>query len=470
MKKALLFAVLVSLFFMNCSSPASNETGNSRPDSATVKTIRDAFLFAIPLVLMDITRKKLTNYEVPADGIGAPINQFSISTKFPDADFKDVVRPNADTYYNTAMLDLSAEPMVLNLPNTHGRYYLMPMLSGWTDVFASPGKRTTGTEAGNYLITGPSWHGEVPAGLKKIKAPTDLVWILGRIQVNSAADGRDVVIPIEKKVILTPLSQYGKAYQAPHGTIDASLTKANPNTQLEEMAIDSFFNYANALMVQNPPKAGDSAAISAFASFNIGPGKTFSLSAFDTATQTALKAIPKQVVSSILAGIDKGLKAPVNGWSIAFQNFGDYKNDYLLRAVVAFVGLGANLAQDAIYPTCAVDANGNLFDGANKYVLHFDKGKTPPVNAFWSMSMYDRDGFFTHNPINRYAIGDRSNLRANADGSVDIYIQNDSPGKAKESNWLPAPKGSFNLLLRLYWPKEDVLNESWTPPAVKKVS
>jgi hypothetical protein len=467
----LLFIISIAAFALSsCSSPINPSPISPGPDSAVIKTATAAFIYSMPLALMDITRQKGTNYEMPVDGKGAPINQFMISTQFPDAKFRLVVRPNADTYYNAAMLDLSIDAMVLNLPNTNGRYYLMPMLSAYTNVFASPGKRTTGTAAGTFLITGPKWTGKVPDNMKEIKSPTNLVWILGRIQTNSAADGKNIVVPIERKVKLTPLSTYGKPYTAPKGKVDPNLNASTPNLQLENMPIDVYFNNINQLMVGNPPASADAPAIAEFAKIGIGPGATFNLSAYDTITQRALKNIPKKVTDDINEMVSKGLVKPVNGWSIAFKNFANFGQDYQLRAVVAYLGLGANLPEDAIYPSCTVDSSGNLLDGSNKYVIHFEKGQTPPVNAFWSLTMYDNDGFFIPNPINLYAIGDRNKLKSNPDGSIDIYFQVTSPGKDKENNWLPCPKGSFNLMLRMYWPKDAVLNGSWTPPPVKRLN
>ena len=469
MKRLLAIIIIAAIGLSACNSPTNIPATTSGPDSAVIKTATAALVFGMPCVLMDITRKKLTNYEIPVDGKEAPINQFTISSQFPNAKLREVVRPNADTYYNIAMLDLSSDAMVLSLPNTNGRYYLMPMLDAWTNVFSSPGKRTTGTAAGIYLISGPKWAGTVPNGVKQIKSPTDLVWILGRFQVNSQEDGNKVVVPLEKQVTLVPFSVYGKPYSAPKGKPDPGQSAASPNDQMENMPIDSFFNYMNHLMVDNPPSAVDSPALAAFAKIGVGPGATFNLSTYETATQEVLKNLPKEFATKVKEAINQGLIKPVNGWSIAFKNFANYGTEYQLRAIVSYAGLGANLPEDAVYPSCAVDADGNLFDGVNKYVIHFDKGQTPPVNAFWSLTMYDKDGFFIENPINRYAIGNRSNLKSNADGSTDIYFQNTSPGKDKESNWLPCPTGSFNLMLRMYWPKEEMLNGSWTPPVVKKV-
>ena len=472
--KKLMFAIIVfSIFSQSCNSaanePSSATSGNSLPADSVKAIAKNAYVYGIALALIDITRNRLTNVEAPIPGLAAPINQFAISDVFPDAKFRAVVRPNADTYYTSGVLDLDTDAMVLSLPNTNGRYYLMPMLDAYSNVFASPGKRTTGTQAGIFLITGPKWTGSVPAGMKEIKAPTNTVWIIGRTQVNSPEDGTKVVVPLEKKYILMPLSAWGKPYTAPKGIVNPNIPKTSPNDQVKNMSIDSFFNYVNRLLVLNPPPASDSAAIAQFNKIGVGPGAKFDLSSFDTSTQDALKTIPQMVFGYMDEVLKKGAVKPVNGWSVAFKGVGNYGTDYDLRALADYIGLGANIPEDAIYPTCAVDADGQGLSGGNKYIIHFEKGKTPPVNAFWSITMYDQDGFFIDNPINRYAIGDRNNLKKNSDGSVDIYFQNISPGKEKESNWLPAPSGSFNLCLRMYWPKEEMLNGSWTPPGVKKI-
>jgi hypothetical protein len=472
MKKILLGLSATSILLSSCNSHSSTQaisaTNPLSPDS--VKAIaKSAYLYGIALALVDITSKKLTNVEAPVIGKAAPFNQFAIYTNFPNAQFRDVVRPNADTYYSTAFLDLAKEPIILSVPNTGGRYYLMPMLDAFSNVFASPGKRTTGTEAGNFLISGPKWSGTVPVGLKEIKAPTNLVWIIGRTQVNSQADGDKVVVPIEKKYLLTPLSAWGKPYSAPKGTVNTSFSSASPNDQVKNMPIDSFFNFINQLLINNPPSPKDSSAVAKFAQIGVGPGAHFDLSSFDTATQSALRDLPKTVFAYMDETLAKGAVKPVNGWVIFMKGMGSYGTDYGLRALVDYTGLGANLPEDAVYPSCSFDSDGNPFNGTNKYMIHFEKGKTPPANAFWSLTMYDQDGYFIPNPINRYAISDRNPLRKNSDGSIDIYFQNASPGKDKESNWLPCPPGVFNLMLRMYWPKEDMLNGSWTPPAVKKV-
>lgn len=433
-------------------------------DSIIIKTITDAYVFGIPIVLEDLTRRKLIDGANPRHGF---INTFTHLSFFPDASFRLVVRPNADTYYSTAFLDLRKEPVVLSVPDTKGRYYMMPMMDAYTNVFASPGKRTTGTSQAIYLISGPSWTGAVPAGMQQIKSPTNMVWILGRTQVNSREDGKDVVIPLQNQYQLSPLSILGKSVQPIAADHDSTLPSGDPNTILRNMPAAVFFNYLNRLMVNNPPAAADVEAMARFASVGVKPGGLFDPQQFDTTVRAFLTHLPMGFIAKavqIFSAPDK----EHNGWKISAGKIGAFGTDYRARAIVAYNALGANLAEDAIYPTCNVDADGKSLTGANKYVLHFEKGMTPPVNAFWSLTLYDQSGYMVANPINRNAIGDRSGLKENPDGSLDIYIQHDSPEQDKESNWLPAPSDAFNLLLRIYWPKAEVIEGRWVPPSVKK--
>lgn len=433
-----------------------------------IKTAREAYIYSLPLVLMDITRKQGTNY-YPANRAYAPVNSFKHLSEFPDASFKAVVRPNADTYYSSAILDLSKEPVVLSVPDTKGRYYMMPMLDAYTNVFASPGKRTTGDQAGNYLITGPKWNGAVPEGMTQIAAPTDLVWIIGRTQVNSKEDGKNVVVPLQQNYALVPLSYWGKDYDPIQVVEDPGIPREDPNTVVSRMSVEEYFAYVNSLLGTYPAPAADNEVLKRFAGIGVGAGLKFNLDAFDDSTKVALKNVPLEIFTGLKVSVTQPKDSLlVNGW-LMHRGLGSYGTDYMKRAMVAYMGLGANLPEDALYSSCAIDEDKNLLNGANNYVLHFEKGKTPPVNAFWSLTMYSPDGYFIENPINRYTLGDRSNLKINADGSIDLYIQNTSPGKAKESNWLPAPKGEFNVLLRLYWPKEEVINGQWNAPVIKKV-
>jgi hypothetical protein len=315
MKKFLLAAIILAVIFQSCHSSTDGTTSSPTTlnKDSIVSIAKAAFVYGVPLFVMDITRKKLTNTVKMIPNKGAPMNQFMISTMVPDANFTAVVRPNADTYYNSAFVNLSSDAMVMTVPNTHGRYYLMPMLDAYTNIFASPGKRTTGTNADTFLIAGPKWAGTAPAAMKVLKAPTDMIWILGRIQVNNQEDGNKVVVPIEKQITLTPLASWGKPYTAAAGTFDSTLSGASPNAQLESISINDYFNYVNQLMVDNPPAAMDSSAMTAFATIGVGPGLKFDLNSFDTATQAALKEIPKMVVGYINQVLSSGkMIKPVN--------------------------------------------------------------------------------------------------------------------------------------------------------------
>jgi DNA sulfur modification protein DndE len=466
----LLFMIAAFLFGCNQPDPKNQplQAAGISPDSV-LALVQQAYLYGYPIMMMDATKKVSTNVAAPIPGKPiAPINQFGHFRTFPDANFKDVVKPNCDTYYSLAWLDLASEPLVLSVPNTNGRYYLLPMLDAYTNVFASPGKRTTGTEEGNFFITGPAFTGSIPAGMRPIKAPTNMVWILGRTQTNSKQDGATVVKIIQDAYKLTPLSKWGTPYKPEMQKTDTSVPKMPPPVWVENMAIETYFNKLNQLMQENPPPAMDSAFLEKIVPLGLGAGKQFDLSAFDAATQEKLKAIPAAVHAGLREATGK-MGTLENGWNVTRTGMGTYGTNYVQRAVVALIGLGANLNEDACYPNCQVDETGQKLNGAKKYIMHFEKGQTPPVNAFWSITMYGSDELLVANPINRFAIGDRDHLKYNDDGSLDIFIQHERPGKDKEANWLPAAKEDFSITMRLYWPKETFMNGSWKIPPVKVV-
>ncbi len=429
----------------------------------------DAYIYGYPLVTMEMTRRIMTNV-VAVEGSRGPMGQFVKARQYPDASFRDVTAPNADTLYTLAWLDLGKEPWVLSIPDMKGRYFLVPLLDGWTNVFQVPGSRTTGTGAQSYVITGPGWSGTLPAGVKQYKSPTNLVWILGRIYCTGTPEDYADVHALQDQFKLVPLSAYGKTFVPPPGTVDPSIDmKTAVREQVNRMDAKSFFTLLAQLMKVNPPAAADAPALAKFASIGLVPGKDFD--------PTKLRAdfiqrIPQIGFDRIMLQfkISKDVQH-VNGWSFMTKT-GLYGTDYLTRALVTAVGLGANRPQDAVYPTSLKDADDAAYDGANSYVIHFESGRTPPVEGFWSITMYDPQYFFVANPINRYSISPRQNLKPNPDGSIDIHVQKNSPGADREANWLPAPAGKFILMLRMYWPNENdpsILDGTWTIPIVKKV-
>jgi hypothetical protein len=429
----------------------------------------DTYIYGYPLVTMELTRQISTNVAEAGSTQGAPMGQFFNLREYPSPSFTKVTTPNADTLYSTAWLDVSHEPYILSIPDVSDRYYLMPMLSGWTDVFQSPGTRTTGTKAQKYAITGPNWSGTLPEGVVEYKSPTALVWIIGRTYCTGTPEDYKAVHAIQDQYTLVPLSAYGKSYIPPKGVVDPSVDMNTPvKDQISNMDTAAFFQLLAKLMKDNPPAKADAPIVERMAQIGIVPGEEFSISKLDSAVAERLKGVPKLALEKIEAHFDKFGKQ-VNGWTV-FTDTGTYGTEYLNRALVTLIGLGANLPQDAVYPTSKTDANGKLYSGKNKYTFHFEKGQFPPVNGFWSLTMYNAKMFFIENPLNRYTLSQRNRFNENSDGSVTLYIQNENPGKDKEANWLPAPEGEFVLILRLYWPKEQspsILNGTWAPPAVK---
>jgi hypothetical protein len=422
----------------------------------------DAYVYFYPLVTMDVTRKQTTNMKSGEKPGFGPMNMFQNIPAFPPADLKAVVRINFDTLYSIAWLDLTNGPLIVSVPDTNGRYYLLPMLDMWTDVFASPGWRTTGTGAASYLITPLGWAGTVLAGLTRIVAPTPYVWVIGRTKTDGPSDYAEVN-KIQEGLSITPLS--GSLADA---KIDPTVDmKTPPKTQVDTMPAGAFFAYAAELLKLHPAHLTDQPILAQMKRIGIEAGKSFDISTLDQAVQKGVAAAPAEAQQLMTWKIPSVARV-ANYWSMNTDTMGVYGNYYLKRAIVSQLGLGANLPEDAIYPLNLADETGKPLDGANKYTIHFDKGATPPVNAFWSLTLYDQDGFQVGNVLNRFAVSSWMPFTFNVDGSLDLYFQSDSPGSAKEANWLPAPKGSFNLTMRLYSPKPDALTGKWNPPPIKK--
>ena len=472
---------LVAAWLITACASTSGENVKATTDAAsTAEQAREqeafdlgveAYIYGYPLVTLDMTRRVMTNTARPLAN-HAPMGQFYNSPAYPDAAFRDVTAPNADTLYSSAWLDLAKEPYVLSLPDEAGRYFLMPMLSGWSDVFEVPGKRTTGTKAQKYAITGPRWKGTLPAGLTQYRSPTDMVWILGRTYCTGTPADFKVVHVLQDQYSLVPLSAYGKRYTPPPGKFDPSIEMNVPvRDQVNAMDAGAYFARLAQLMQDNPPTKADAPMVAKLEKLGIVPGTDFDVRRLDLAVQRGLRRVPKLAFEKIM-GHFKTAGTQVNGWQFSTQT-GLYGTDYLQRAFITAIGLGANRPQDAVYPTSEADADGKPYSGAEKYVMHLDKEAMPPADAFWSLTMYDASYFFVDNPLDRYTLSSRSALQPNADGSVDLYLQNASPGADKQANWLPAPTGKFVLMLRLYWPAEppkpSILDGSWKPPAVQRV-
>jgi hypothetical protein len=448
---------------------ASAQSQATKIDPLDPNTIAvEAYVYLYPLVLMDITRQQMTNFEKwDGKGPSAPMNTFGHFRGFPPLDFKTVVRPNFDTMYSILWMDMTAEPMILSIPDSKGRYYLMPALDMWTDVFAAPGWRTTGTGAGDYAYCPPGWDGKLPKGVTRVAAQTPYIWFIGRTQTNGEKD-YGAVHKFQDGMKITPLSQWGKTWKAPAGKVDSSIDmKTPPMKQVDSMSGKEFFEYAAKLMKLHSPKPTDFSQVARLAHIGIVPGQDFNYPSLDTSVRKAIDSAPATGLKLMHAKTAK-LGAMINGWQMTIRAMGSYGIDYLQRSAVDLFGLGANQLADAIYPVLLTDATGKPLTGASQYVMHFEKDELPPAQAFWSFTLYDKDGFAVPNSLNRANLSNWMDLKYNADGSIDLYFQADSPGKDKESNWLPAPKeGTWNLILRLYAPRREALDGTWSPPAIK---
>jgi len=423
----------------------------------------ELYTYLYPLVTMDVTRKQMTNAEpgtVPGRG---PTNTFAHMRAFPTADFRVVVRPNFDTLYSSAWLDLSAEPQVISMPDTDGRYYLLPLYDMWTDAFAVPGWRTTGTEATSWALLPPGWVGELPDGVRPVQCPTSTVWLIGRTKTDGPQD-YEAVNALQDQLTVTPLSVWPSPPPPIKATVDPAIdNQTEPLHQVNAMSIVDYLTLGAELLAKYPPHRTDFGVIERARQIGFHAGEPFDSAALSAETLQALAVVPKEALAHMQAVLPTMARV-TNGWSMNTDTMGVYGNAYLKRAVVAMVGLGANQVEDAIYPLQVSTADGSPADGAHSYTLTFAADALPPVDAFWSVTMYDVEGFQVANPIDRFAIGSKDDLRYEADGSLTLLVQRDDPGGADSANWLPAPDGPFSLCMRLYAPRPEALDGRWNPP------
>lgn len=437
-----------------------------------VSIAQDAYIYGYPLVTFDMVRQQQTNVATP-DAEHAPMGQMIKMRTYPAVDNHCCAAPNSDTLYTEVWLDVSREPWVFSIPEMGDRYYMMPMLDGWSNVLAVPSARNTGGKPQTYAITGPGWSGTLPPGVTAVKSPTGIVWILGRIYSTGTPEDYAAVHALQDRFSVVPLSAYGKPYRPPPAAVDPAVDMTTGvRKQVNSLDIDEYFSKFAQLMKTNPPTARDAPMVARMAKIGLAPGQDFDPSKLGLLDREAIRIVPKLALLEM--GLHLKRAKTTNGWLYFSKGVGDFGTDYLLRGTANLLGPGWNRPVDAVYPLSQHDADGDSFDGsAHSYVWHLDKDQMPPpAAAFWSLTMYDTEFFFVPNLLNRYELGQRNKLITNADGSVDIYLQAAPPGVAREANWLPAPQGKFNLVLRLYSPREvppSILDGSWTPPAVRRV-
>jgi len=444
--------------------PQASAQGKATP--VAVRAVAEqAFIYGFPMIM-----NYGVMYEYAVDTKSgqykAPFNQIHNEANVFTPKDTAVITPNSDTPYSTVFMDLRAEPVVLCVPDVEkARYYSVQLIDMYTFNYGYIGSRATGNDAGCYLVAGPDWKGQTPKGIKKVfRSETQFSAAAYRTQLFGPSD-IDNVRKVQAGYKVQTLSQFRNqpappsAPQIEFPKIDKALAKADP------------FSYLNFVLQFCPPVPQEAALRSKLAAIGVEAGKPFEVAKLTLEEKTAL-------IEGMKSGMEKiekksvTLGTEVNGWRTGLNsgNRAYYRGDWLRRAAVALAGIYANDAAEALYPVTHTDSAGAKFDGAtHRYTITFPAGKLPPVNAFWSVTMYDgKTQLLVANPINRYLINSPMlpDLKKNGDGSLTLYVQRDSPGTDKESNWLPAPNDTFYMVMRLYWPRQAALSGEWKPPAV----
>jgi hypothetical protein len=427
--------------------------------------------YLYPLVLMDVTRRQATGVGTANELFArAPVNEFAHIRRFVPPGFRDVVRPNFDTLYSFAWLDVSEEPVIVSIGDAGDHYYTLPMYDMWSDVFAAPGTRTSGNWPGEYAVVPYGWQGTLPEATRRLDAPTPYVWIIGRMQCDGEIDYPSVH-RFQDRLGLSPLSSYGREPRQrsrPLPDVCAVDPGTPPPEQVEQMDPLEFFSYAAELLKVHPPHATDHAVLQRLERLGLVAGESLDL-----------EAMPRSVVDCLSAAVaesrlmlyerSRQLGWSRNGWWMNTETMGAWGTDYLKRAAVDRIGLSATLPEDILYPTTFTDDCDRPLHGGSRYAMRFEPHELPPVRASWSLMAYDDDGYLVPNEAGRYAIRARDRLELGRGGSLELTIQADEPAGRPAANWLPCPREGFSLSLRLYWPRREALDRSWSPPPVRRL-
>lgn len=461
----LIRAVVGSSLVALAVAPSASAALTSAQKSAIRKVGSDAYVYGYAPVYME---RNVARF--PANML---VNVQYLATEKT----RTVVKPNSDTLYSIAVLDVATDPVIVHAPATGSRYFSFELLDGHTNVFGYIGTRATGRDGGDYAIVGPNWSSSATPLAKLVKgiirSATPRVWLVGRTLVDGEAD-LAAAVGVQDQITIQQNSKVEAGAFLPNFNLTV------PNNALGTPALmvpnAAYFKEFGTVMAAQPPVAADSRLITALAKYGVGPGLD--------PNKTQSSAVMAELVAGAKAGqakIDAGMEAQRkasekenNGW-VLFDRVGDYGTDYLTRAIIAQIGVGANRPEESIYPGTTHDYSGKVLTGSSGrvYRIHFNRGQEPPVDGFWSISMYAEDQYFIANLINRFQIGDRTpNLKRNSDGSLDIWVSKAQPSAARGGarNWLPAPAAKFTLVMRAYIPKPGILNGTWQYPKVTRVS
>ena len=459
---------LTTMLLVACVTflPAHAQTGVS-PDEARA-IAKEAFIYGFPMVdSYRIQHAYFVDRENPE--FKATWNQIRNIPRVFTPEDKAVQTPNSDTPYSMLGMDLRAEPIVLTVPPIDKeRYFSIQLIDAYTFNFEYIGSRTTGNDGGSFLIAGPGWKGEMPKGVKKVfHSETELALAVYRTQLFNPGD-LDNVKKVQAGYKVQPLSAFlGEAAR----TVPAAINFIEPLTTEQQKTSLHVFNILNFVLQFCPTNSSETELMDRFAKIEVGAGKTF----HESKLSPELRAAMEQGVASAWEDFANLKKRVDRGEVTSGEMFGtrEYlKNNYLYRMAAAVLGIYGNSKQEAMYPVYGVDSEGHKLDGDNHYTLRLAPGQSPPVNAFWSLTMYELPAsLLVANPLNRYLLNSPMlpQFKRDADDGITFYIQNESPGPEKEANWLPAPKGPFVMAMRLYWPKPEALEGSWKQPPMRRV-
>lgn len=469
MKKivSVLCVLILSLSLLGCGANGTEQAQAEETSLADQQLVTNAYIFTLPLMLMDATATVSTNTEQVTDS-RAPINQLHHATHLVDASFTDVVTPNVDTIYSQAHLDLSDDALVFYRPGS-SRFLSVEVMDYYTNSVAILGTGGDTQEACTYLITGPDWQGEAPGDLVHVAVPTNNASMIIRTLIYDEADMVNVA-SLQEKMQMVPYKEYQKTgfdYTAPHGEYDES-NDFVPVEQVLSLSAEEYFERANELMIKNPPLTSDAAIADNMATIGVGPGLIFDSTIFGADFESFWRSMTSSLHSELFANSIRFVKTQ-GAWQFYGEPIAQFGTEYAFRALVALDGLGANPVSVAVYPKAETDDLGNTLSGAQSYTIHFEPGQLPPVESygFWSITAYGQDNFLIANEFNRYSINDRSWLTYNEDGSVDILVQATPPqDESMLGNWLPVGQEQFHLYMRIYLPSASVFDGSWVAPRI----
>jgi hypothetical protein len=466
---SLMFAIFLFAALVGALQLRSAHAADALSPAEARAIAKEAYIYGFPMVdSYRIQYSYLVDTNDPE--FKAPWNQIRNIARVYTPDDKAIQTPNSDTPYSMAGLDLRAEPIVITVPPIEkNRYFSVQLIDLYTFNFAYIGSRATGNDGGSFLIAGPDWKGSQPQGIKKVfRSETEFVLAAYRTQLFNPAD-LDNVKKVQAGYKVQPLSRFLGEPAPPAAPKVDFIKPLTPDQQRRSL---QFFNILNFVLRFCPTDPSENELMARFAKLNIGAGKSFDSDKLSPEMKKAVDdgmADAWQAFAETKKQLDEGKLTAGD----AFGTREYLKNNYMYRMAAAVLGIYGNSKQEAMYPAYTLDANGQKLDGANRYTLRFAADQLPPVNAFWSLTMYELpSSLLVANPLNRYLINSPMlpDLKRDSDGGLTLYIQHDSPGKDKESNWLPAPTGSFLMFMRLYWPKPEALDGSWKQPSLQRAN